>query len=113
MRRLTSFVALMVALILILFQTDRSASELIHVVSPSAYADTEGTAGGNAANPIGRYQQVFPASDFHSLPGIGAITQFANRPDGTMTTPFDGMYGSNCQALDHIGQSWKPQHDIR
>lgn len=94
MRRIISFAAITVALNLLLFQTGRCDAELI--VSPSAYADAEADGGGSnvGVGVLNRMQQVFPASDFQSFSGVGTITQFAWRPDGTRTTPFQCTYST-------------------
>lgn len=92
MRRQSSVLRLVVPILLILFQTGRCDAELLHVVSPSAYADKEASGGGSNEGSTGRFQQVFPASDFQSLSGTGTITELVWRPDGTRTTPFQGTY---------------------
>ena len=68
------------------------------VVVPNALAAAEGgadniypfeTFGGSL-----RYQQVFAASEFASLPGPSLITQIAFRPDATVNIPSEVMITS-------------------
>ena len=64
----------------------------LKIVSPGAYANTESPASANAPDASGRFQQIFPASDFLSLPAnMRTITQYGYRPDGQLTTPLHGM----------------------
>jgi hypothetical protein len=93
MKRPTAVAVSLTVFSLFFVPTNRCGAELIHVVSPSAYADAESGGGVLSPNPVGKYQQVFPASDFQSLPAdAGTITEFAYRPDGNLTTPLQGGY---------------------
>ncbi len=95
MKRPIAFVVLFAVSALVFVQTNRVCADVVHVVSPSAYTDAESSGSVTAPNSNGRYQQIYPASDFQSLPdGIRTITEFAYRPDGNLTTPLQGSYGT-------------------
>lgn len=67
----------------------------IQVVSPGMYADTEAPSSvGNLSTDI-RLQQVYPASDFASLPaGYHTITEIAFRPNGSLNQPLTITFNS-------------------
>ena len=66
-----------------------SCCQEIKVVSPKGLANAEGDSSTNPDLPPFRYQQVFPASDFESLPeGRRLIVRFAKRPDADAVAPF-------------------------
>ena len=85
MKRLTSFIAVLVALTLLLSSAEQVAAESMQVVSPGAYENAEAPGSVTSGSPDGRHQQVFPASDFQSLPqNLRTITHVAVRPDGSL-----------------------------
>jgi len=76
-----------------LYRPEQVVGDPIEIVSPSAYAGTEAD-GYVATRPDGRWQTVFPASDFSSLPdGYTTITQMTYRPDAALSQPLTTTYG--------------------
>jgi hypothetical protein len=75
--------------VLVLGVIPHSRAAEIRVVSPQAYASTEGESA-VGADPDGpfRYQQAFPASDFAALGGQPYwVTAVTVRPDQSVTAP--------------------------
>jgi hypothetical protein len=71
-----------------------AVGEPMKVVAPSPYADMEGDSYAYPATNA-RYQQVYVASDFESMPsGFQTITQMAWRPDGDLDSPLITGWGS-------------------
>jgi MYXO-CTERM domain-containing protein len=69
--------------------------EPIAIVSPNMNTDTEGEGWVTNASPNGRWQIVFPSSDFATLPdGSRTITQMALRPDGALGSPLTTTFGN-------------------
>jgi len=74
-----------------------SQAQNVNVVSPQAFANTEGSSA-VADTPFDpfRYQQIFPAADFAALGGKPHwITSFTVRPDQSLTTPRTATFADN------------------
>jgi hypothetical protein len=66
----------------------RSAAEAAQIVVPNQYGSVEAPVSGEIPTGPFRFQQVFAASQFASLPpGQRTIVSFAMRPDASVTAP--------------------------
>jgi len=74
-----------------------SQAQNVTVVSPQAFANTEGSSAvADALFDPFRYQQIFPAGDFAALGGKPHwITSFTVRPDQSLTTPRTATFADN------------------
>ena len=75
-------------LFLALIAVTRLAAQEILIVSPSELADQEGDNNVNPNLPAFRFQQIFPASDFESLPeSHHKLVRITSRPDAAVAGP--------------------------